>query len=75
MPKPPDRLTLRSGSVIADPLDRLLEFVKLDGTYQRFDQVGVDPFELTAVDITLANRIIARMGTDVSVGISNGRRW
>lgn len=69
MPKPPDRLTLRSGSVVADPLDRLLEFVKLDGTYQRFDQVEVDPFELTAVDITLANRIIARMGTDVSVAI------
>ena len=67
----PERISLRSGRVIGSPLERLIEFVELDGTYQGYDQISPDAFELNALDVHLANRIIARMGADVSARISN----
>lgn len=65
----PERIRLRNGQVIGSPLERLVEFAELDGTYQGYDRISPDPFELNALDVRLANRIIARMGTDVSARI------
>lgn len=50
----PQRLSLRSGLLIESPLDRLLEFAQLDGTYQGYDQISPDPFELNDLDLRLA---------------------
>ncbi|MGH9056012.1 MAG: DUF6308 family protein [Acidimicrobiales bacterium] len=65
----PERITLRNGRVIESRLERLVEFAELDGTYQGYDAISPDPFELNALDVRLANRIIARMGADVSARI------
>jgi hypothetical protein len=65
----PERISLRNGRVIGSPLERLVEFVELDGTYQGYDRISPDPFELSALDVRLANRIIARMGAGVSARI------
>lgn len=65
----PERISLRNGRVIESPLEWLVEFAELDGTYQGYDQISPDPFELNALDVRLANRIIARMGADVSARI------
>ena len=62
----PERIRLRNGRVIEAPLQRLVEFAEVDGTYQGYDQIVPDPLEMEALDIRLANRIIARMGADVS---------
>jgi hypothetical protein len=62
----PERITLRSGRVIESPLERLVEFAELDGTYQGYDAISPEPFELNALDVQLANRIIARMSHEVS---------
>jgi hypothetical protein len=55
-------LHLRNGVVIEDPLADALGFIEYDGTYQGYDSVPVDPWELTELDLRLANRMIARMG-------------
>lgn len=65
----PERISLRNGRVVESPLERLVEFAELDGTYQAYDQISPDPFELNALDVRLANRIIARMSADVSARI------
>jgi hypothetical protein len=55
-------LRLRNGVVIADPLTDALSFIRSDGTYQGYDAVASDPWDLSEVDLHLANRMIARMG-------------
>ncbi len=65
----PERISLLNSRVIGSPLERLVEFAEVDGTYQGYDQISPDPFELNALDVRLANRIIARMGADVSARI------
>lgn len=69
----PEQMSLRNGRVVVSPLERLVEFAELDGTYQGYDQISPDPFELNALDVRLANRIIARMGSDVSARILDRR--
>jgi Family of unknown function (DUF6308) len=48
--------------VIEDPLADALGFIEYDGTYQGYDSVPVDPWELSELDLRIANRMIARMG-------------
>lgn len=55
-------LRLRSGVLISNPLADALNFIRYDGTYQRYDAVEADPWDLSEDDLHLANRIIARMG-------------
>jgi hypothetical protein len=56
------QLRLGNGAVIEHPLDEALRFVQSDGTYQGYDAVVVDPYQLCEADLHLANRMIARMG-------------
>jgi hypothetical protein len=49
--------------VVRDVLGAALEFVGADGTYQRYDAVAVDPWDLSEVDLHLENRMMVRMGS------------
>ena len=55
-------LRLRNGAVISDPLADALTFIQYDGTYEGYDAVAADPWDLSESDLHLANRMIARMG-------------
>jgi hypothetical protein len=71
--KTPGPLVLRNGVAIEDPLADALAFIELDGTYQRYDTVVVDPWDLSEADVQLANAIIARMGAPERAAVLSRR--
>lgn len=63
-------LSFRNSVTIDDPLDRALEFVRRDWSYRDYDLAPVEQDDrLTAEDIAVANKIVARMSASVQAAV------